>query len=129
MVAECEAGREIGFTERCERWYDGIRMDAAAIRRDFYRVGAFEHELLKKLGSERKLFPFLSSAKPELYSSTGGAPYPVSLFQEYESMREVACDNTKRRLETHRDPASLTFLERKCPDGTGGRTQAAAPVH
>jgi hypothetical protein len=73
------------------------------IRKDFYRVGRWMHDLRRRLGNEGSVFPYLSDERPALYSSTGGTPYPVALFEEYRQMTAVACENTRRR-----SPASIS---------------------
>ncbi len=95
------------------------------IQRDFYRVGQWKDELVKVLGKEIALFPKLSNEAPELYSSTGNAPYPVALLKEYQALTQVACENTRHRYSSapqrnpNRSPASVSdssklFLERRC---------------
>ncbi len=102
---ECQVSNEI-FGEkskspsaaRCLRYASASSTDAAEmIRKDFYRVGHWMSDLRRRLGSEEKLFPLLSGSRPSLYSSTGGTPYPVALYEEYRQMTAVACENTRRR--------------------------------
>jgi hypothetical protein len=99
---ECEVSNEI-FGEksdspsaaRCRKY--AFSNPVEMIRKDFYRVGSWKKKLQSNLGAEKKLFPLLSEEHPALYSSTGGTPYPVALYEEYRQMTAVACENTKRR--------------------------------
>jgi hypothetical protein len=102
------------------------------IRRDFYRVGKWNNELLQVLGGEASLLPHLSPESPQLYSSTGNAPYPVALLKEYEALTRIACDNSRKRIVSQsasqssgqaasgRAPAGVEtdatsmFLQRRC---------------
>jgi hypothetical protein len=95
------------------------------VRADLYRVGKWHEELGHKLGSELARFPLLSSNAPLLFSSTGNAPYPVSLMKEFEEINQVACANSRRRIHSlsEREPASeldsvkssiSRFLSRRC---------------
>ncbi|MFL5813217.1 MAG: hypothetical protein ACJ763_06540 [Bdellovibrionia bacterium] len=102
---ECQVSHEIfgdrsssPSAARCKH-YSLLDQKAATemIRKDFYRVGRWMKDLKQQLGSETGLFPYLSKERPSLYSSTGGAPYPVALYQEYRQMTAVACENTRRR--------------------------------
>lgn len=88
---------------RCNRYaVSDQKVAADRIRKDFYRVGHWMKDLSKRLGSEGKRFPDLSEKHPTLYSSTGGTPYPVALYEEYRQMTAAACENTRRRA-----PASV----------------------
>lgn len=125
VVAECRVSRELerkyGVTpKRCSRyWNEKQGISREKVRRDFYRVGRWHPDLVRQLGSERVLFPLLSQESPELYSSTGQTPYPVSLFREYQDLNEIACDNTRKRVSAgpERSPASAThdaILAKRC---------------
>jgi hypothetical protein len=127
VVAECQVGLELahrfGASARRCRSYRGTgstRINTERVKRDFYRVGKWNAELTKKLGEEMPLFPLLSSRTPKLYSSTGHAPYPVALLQEFEQITRIACENTRKRTaavkEQGRTPASsaLEFLSSRC---------------
>lgn len=99
---------------RC-RSYMG-KNSAEKIRRDFYRVGQWQAELRARLGKEAALMPELSSEPPALYSSTGGAPYPIALWEEFRSLTEAACENSRRRASSEleqKPPATLTDSERE----------------
>jgi hypothetical protein len=72
----------------------------AKVVQDFYRVGEFHKMILSRLGEKVRFFPYLNSQSPNLYSSTGRAPYPVALYDEFLAMNEVACQNSKKRLQT-----------------------------
>ena len=127
--ARLDAEKTKSLDSRCTRYGGSLAMDV--IRKDFYRVGRWNTELQSRLGEgARKLLPLLSSEKPSLYSSTGGAPYPVALLEEYRQMTTVACENSRRRAATLaedgdsslRSPASVSeieqsnrlFLTRRC---------------
>ena len=117
--------------DRCKNYLG--KNPADRIRRDFYRVGKWEKELLAKLVGEATTLPALSAERPALYSSTGGAPYPVALFEEYRQITSAACENSKKRAASFdigksgagdRGPASdsyseaqratLNFISRRC---------------
>jgi hypothetical protein len=117
VYAECEIAvdfkRELEMkTSRCDRYLvlsgpeNKLAVDRTKIRADFYRVGKWDSFVRGKLGKESSRFPLLSPKVPELYSATGGAPYPVSLMREYEELNRVACENAQKR-EHRRSPASL----------------------
>jgi hypothetical protein len=95
---------------RCDRYLilrgddNELAVDRAKIQGDFYRVGRWEGFVRGRLGDDAALFPLLSSRAPELYSATGGAPYPVALMREYEELNRVACENVRKRS---RAPASV----------------------
>jgi hypothetical protein len=89
------------------------------IRQDFYRVGHWMGDLRRKLGDEKTLFPLLSGSRPALYSSTGGTPYPVALYEEYRQMTAVACENTRRRAPASsqsslQDKSAQLLLSNRC---------------
>lgn len=135
---ECQVSLELfgqnppaDVAARCRNYHTA---DAAQlIRKDFYRVGKWAERLradLKEEGEGKVVFPLLSEERPALYSSTGGAPYPVSLLEEYRQMTQVACENSRKRERslknfnesTGREPAADTgirqgierFLARRC---------------
>lgn len=66
---------------------------------DFYKVGSYHHSLSEILKNEIQRFPFLSSNEPLLLSSTANAPYPLALAKEYNQLTEIACENSRRRLD------------------------------
>jgi hypothetical protein len=117
VFTECEIAvdfkrdLEMG-TSRCDRYlvYSGkdnhLRVDRTRIQMDFYRVGHWEPFVRSRLGKETDNFPLLSTKEPELYSATGGAPYPVALMREYDELNRVACENVQRR-GNGRMPASV----------------------
>lgn len=124
VLTECQIGAELGvsdMTSRCQKYLGKTRTPFQVnerIRQDFYRVGKWLSEIKSTLGPELSQFPLLSAESPALYSSTGGAPYPASLLEEYRQMTAVACANTKRRMESpspERAPAS----ERRTTEGGG----------
>jgi hypothetical protein len=137
VAMECKVALELSKdyqipTKRCHSYFNSTAgnqiVEIEPIRRDFYRVGQWKAELVKTLGSETSLFPRLSNEAPELYSSTGNAPYPVALLKEYQALTQVACENTRHRYSSapqrspsnlNRSPASESdssklFLERRC---------------
>ena len=93
-----------------------MQVNREKVRKDFYRVGRWSRAVKKRLGIEAITFPLLSNEAPELYSATGGAPYPVALIREYDELNRVACENVRKRMraQTSRAPASLLSL----PSGT-----------
>jgi hypothetical protein len=122
---ECQVSYEIFgdrsnslSAERCKRYaVSDQKVAADRIRKDFYRVGHWMKDLSKRLGSEGKLFPELSEKRPALYSSTGGTPYPVALYEEYRQMTAVACENTRRRAPASipvRETSTQLFLASRC---------------
>jgi hypothetical protein len=143
LVSECQIALELQLTEgpsvaRCKRYINGdgdTLPQRHRVLSDFYRVGEWKKSILEKLGPDAARFPLLSEEKPQLYSSTGGAPYPISLIREYEEITQVACENSRRRLDrlvdltpsTQGGPARVPaggvesirsfterFLERRC---------------
>lgn len=98
---------------RCDRYVvlsgneNRLAVDRAKIQSDFYRVGHWEPYVRARLGKEVDGFPLLSTKEPELYSATGGAPYPVALMREYDELNRVACENVRKRGDG-RSPASVT---------------------
>jgi hypothetical protein len=115
VFAECEVA--VGFKQdldlrsnRCDRYLvlrgadNELAVDRGKIQSDFYRVGRWDTFVRSKLREDVALFPLLSARAPELYSATGGAPYPVALMREYEELNRVACENVRKRS---RAPASL----------------------
>lgn len=117
VFAECEVAadfkRDLDIrTTRCDRYLalsapdNRLTVDRLKIQADFYRVGKWEGFVRTRLGKEKSTFPLLSHKDPELYSATGGAPYPVSLMREYEELNRVACENVRKRGGAVRSPAS-----------------------
>jgi hypothetical protein len=133
VASECRVAFEVherfgaakNASERCKSYLKtaaaGELPDLERIRKDFYRVGHWKRELLEKLGQEREMFPLLSRESPKLYSSTGNAPYPVALFQEFEEITDIACENSRKRAsaESARAPAAsrrsaAAFVAQRC---------------
>ncbi len=127
VVSECRVARELAKSDligRCERYVTRSDIDRDKVREDFYRIGEWVPALKKRLGQDASKFPMLSDLPPRLYSSTGAAPYPVSLLREYDEITAVACDNSRRRYAaTSRNPASESdsagestreFLQNRC---------------
>lgn len=130
VFAECEIAadfkRDLDIrTSRCDRYLtlaapdNRLTVDRAKIQGDFYRVGKWESYVRTRLGKEKSTFPLLSRKDPELYSATGGAPYPVSLMREYEELNRVACENVRKRGDVARSPASVNST----PSPLGDRCQ------
>ena len=100
--------------------------DIKKIRRDFYRVGKWNDGLLQILGAEAALLPDLSPEAPQLYSSTGNAPYPVALLKEYEGLTRIACENSRKRVITQSaSEASTSGTALSNSAITGGRAPAS----
>lgn len=133
VAMECRVGFEVhdyfgaasSAVGRCKHYLNGdeeqAELDSDLIRRDFYRVGRWDKELTRELGPELSLFPLLSREMPKLYSSTGNAPYPVALFREFEEITQIACENSRKRVEAEADraPAALQksaaiFVAKRC---------------
>jgi hypothetical protein len=141
VVAECRVGLELSHrfgasARRCRSYRaigkpSEIRIEREKVREDFYRVGKWSAELGRRLGEEIELFPLLSPKAPRLYSSTGHAPYPVALLQEFDQLTQIACENTRKRAqavkEQGRKPASsaLEFLSSRC----GERADEGMDLH
>lgn len=110
VVTECQVGLELmelhGLKiSRCQNYIlqqgtEVARIDREKVLLDFYKVGQWHEELSKLLGKEISIFPLLSSQQPQLYSSTGRAPYPIALAKEFETINEMACDNSRKRMKS-----------------------------
>ncbi len=106
VYEECQVGLELSArfgmpAMRCSRYVTTVsenQVDRKKILADFYRVGRWSSELRDLLGGEGSRFPLLSAEKPQLFSSTGHAPYPIALLREFEEISEIACANSKKRL-------------------------------
>jgi hypothetical protein len=133
VARECQVALELSrnyqvLVRRCKAYIssDQKHVEIEPIRKDFYRVGKWHPDLVKRLGSDVAQLPELSAEAPELYSSTGNAPYPVALLREYDAITKTACENSRHRLHSERSPASASrssggaldatalFLERRC---------------
>ncbi len=105
VSTECRVSLELAqrfgtSAHRCGRYRAGTAgIERAKVMKDFYRVGRWQREISQKLGGDAETFPLLSGEAPMLYSSTGNAPYPISLIREYEEITQIACDNSKKRLD------------------------------
>lgn len=117
VFTECEVAvdfkRDLDIrSTRCDRYLvlrgeeNKLAVDRTKIQGDFYRIGKWDTYVRGKLGADATLFPLLSARAPELYSATGGAPYPVALMREYDELNRVACENVRKRSTT-RAPASV----------------------
>jgi len=137
LVSECQVSLELyaqdvrtlaqvksrsNAVKRCYRYLDsrGHRISRDKVKEDIYRVGEHKSGLLLNLGDEAKLFTALSSDEPTLYSSTGNAPYPLSLAREYRELMSVACENSWRRLQaqgrrpSNDNDSTWTFVQKRC---------------
>jgi hypothetical protein len=115
VMSECEVEYELSLqrrvtVRRCKSYYPknpnlAPTFSEAQIATDFYRSGTWTQKLINELGDGAVALPLLSARAPVLFSSTGNAPYPWALFQEYRELSRLACENTLKRVE--RDPASV----------------------
>ncbi len=119
-MTECQIGLELALklgtsVDRCKSYVSGslrgpekrqlgqkssFLVSRAKVLRDFYRVGKWQLDLHRLLGTEIQLFPYLSQETPKLYSSTGHTPYPIALFHEFEEITEIACKNSQNRMRS-----------------------------
>lgn len=120
VVSECQVALEISQAntrggprvseERCARYltWDKVagRVDRTRVQQDFYKVGGLKSRITDMLGREAGMFPLLSGARAELFSSTGKSPYPAALAEEFHEMNRMACVNTRKRFTLLRSPAS-----------------------
>lgn len=98
---------EKSIDSRCDR-YAG-RLSKKRIRQDFYRVG--EH---KEMLDQHSLRIPITSAAPVFISSTGNAPYPVALYNEYWEITRQACANARRRIASTDDSEAMTMIQSRC---------------
>jgi hypothetical protein len=126
VLLECQVGMELArergtpLASRCGEYVTAGKISRRRVVKDFYRVGRWHGPLLRRLGQAKSRFPLLSDENPKLYSSTGRAPYPYSLVEEFDQITQIACENSRRRgaAAADRAPASGTtsrFLEKRCP--------------
>ncbi len=132
LVSECKVALELlvqlgPSASRCLRYREGATpgISREKVREDFYRVGQWLSEILAKLGPDARFFPKLSPDAPQLFSSTGQAPYPLALLREFEELNRSACENSRKRLDAivgrsiasqasaQRD-LTLRFLKHRC---------------
>ena len=104
---EFQKGQSHSDLDRCKNYFtiatgvdSIITVDRLKIKMDFYRVGDHRKALIQALQNEAVIFPHLSDEPAHLYSSTGHTPYPVALFKEYEEMTQMACENSKRQINS-----------------------------
>lgn len=132
VVAECQVAIEMkerfgADASRCEGYLENRVISRDRVVRDFYRVGKWKAELTRELGVEAASLKYLSQETPALYSSTGKAPYPAALLEEFSELSQTACDNSRKRLNAAlrngtptgskqgRQIASINqFLDRRC---------------
>lgn len=117
---ECQAADEMQFqTTRCER-YQKLKGSnrLTQITKDFYKTGEWADGVTRTLGTDLKRFPFLNNDRPELYSATGGKPYPAALWEEFSVLTSRACENSKRRLQSITSDEQLnrtkSFIVQRC---------------
>lgn len=100
LISECRVSKELAVPSAhvpCDRYLQGSQVFRDRLVRDFYKIGA----------------------DAVLFSSTGKAPYPVALAQEYDALMKIACTNTERRMR-EADPTSpifetaTHFFEQRC---------------
>jgi hypothetical protein len=101
---------------RCQRYWSANASET--IRKDFYSSGKWKGTLARELGSSASELPLLSDEKPILYSSTGGAPYPAALYEEFRAISRVACENSRKRAEVF----AQTLSENRQPASAASRT-------
>ena len=121
VYMECRVGLELSIQRkilipRCKRYLsrDRMALDREKIKKDFYRVGSWKKEVQKQLGHEQARFPLLSEDAPKLFSSTGGAPYPVSLIREFHQLNQVACENARKRANARSLASVNDSMVRRC---------------
>jgi hypothetical protein len=128
VFQECLVATQIGasggHTDRnCGRYRNSEQvLTKDNILKDLYRVGEQKQYVQKHLGEKAAEFKFLSDEPPQFFSSTGNAPYPVALIEEYRTMTQIACQNTQRRIETIDDQSpfkawlvnATLFLKNRC---------------
>ena len=64
-------------------------------RADYYALGAWFTKSQKDFA---KIFPLASARAVQFNSSYAGKPYPIALWEEYQSTRKAACDNNRRKV-------------------------------
>jgi hypothetical protein len=122
VISECKVALELSSrfgvpAPRCRGYLTAGKLDDAKIRQDFYRVGKWQKDLVKRLGEEIALLPLLSADAPKLFSSTGNAPYPVALLREFDEITQIACENSRKRELASLNPAGASgsrFLVQRC---------------
>lgn len=104
VAAECRVALELAgnygtSARRCQGYRRGTtaHVDRDKITEDFYRVGTWYAELSRGLGPEIVKLTKVSRQDPKLISSTGEAPYPVALLNEYKELTVSACRNSQVR--------------------------------
>jgi len=130
VALELQDQFDISLPKRCRRYHQDHNIPAPEVTKvlpskqrrqkmiaDFYRVGPDYAQLLKDLPGTP-----LSQATPVLISSTGGSNYPRSLFQEYQELTDLACANTRKRVQNKRaTPQDFELLKARCSDLASGR--------
>lgn len=123
LVSECSVSLELAELKgwnpgRCIRYGKpgNSHVDREKVRKDFYTVGKWKktvEAIFLKEGLEKNALPLMSDEHPVFYSSTGRAPYPASLAQEFKELTEIACGNSLRRLSTLSSTLSSEGLKAK----------------
>ncbi len=124
---ECRVGLELASRfglsmERCRRYQskasvasvlDSSGVDRGLILKDFGASGKFRRIIEERLGSEvLSRISWITDREPEFFSSTGAAPYPAALIEEYDQLNEAACENSRRRVQLLRLSVSASAPER-----------------
>ena len=74
-------------------------VDREAILKDFGASGVYRNQIRSRLGDpSMKRMKWITDAAPELFSSTGRAPYPAALIDEYDALTDAACENSRKRV-------------------------------
>ncbi len=122
VMMECQVAMELrdefpASERRCRIYLQAGSSIIARMRvqEEFYKVGHYRKNLDKKLGKHH--LP-LSSDEPTLVSSTGQAPYPYALLEEYQELNRIACSNTLRRVQADAQRSlasgSNDFIQNRC---------------
>ena len=125
---ECRVGLELASRfglsmERCKRYQSKQSsvpgsVDRAQILRDFGASGRYRRAIQERLGAEvLSRIGWITDREPEFFSSTGAAPYPAALIEEYDQLNEAACENSRKRVQ---------LLSASAPERTPANTSGAA---
>lgn len=105
---ECRVGLELASRfglsmDRCKRYQSKSvagTVDRSQILRDFGASGKYRRAIVERLGNETlERLGWITDREPEFYSSTGAAPYPAALIEEYDQLNEAACENSRKRVQ------------------------------
>jgi hypothetical protein len=129
FLVECMLGEDLGWKEplrprdreRCEpyRRSSGQSFKFGKIIEDFYSVGGYLDFAQGHIEEPSEIEEKLNGREPAFISAAAQVPYPVAALQEYQRLRERACDNDRRRaqrltrlLSAQRSPSLKTRLKR-----------------